>query len=581
MNTNFKANLQIKSSVEDIQKKFKNLSSFDDVSDLLEISPKHLRYILFEMKDRYKSFEIPKKNGETRSIVAPSKSIKILQRKLNYILSLNYSNRPTSHGFIKGKSIVTNAQPHVKQSVVLNFDLKDFFSTINFGRVRGVFIKFFDIGDDAATVLANICCKDNVLPQGAPTSPIISNIVCYKLDKELLKFAKKHSCVYTRYADDITLSTNKKHFPNEMIQLNKQTYTLSKSLFNKIENNGFKINDNKTRIRYCSQRMEVTGLTVNEKPNVTRHYIRNIRAIIRSIEKYGLEVAQEIHEGKYIKIHLKSTPQITNLLIGKLNYVKMVRGIEDSVFNKLAKRFNKAMGDELVETYKSKRELRELHTYVVDCGFIVDGEFINESQGSGFFLKGVGFVTNAHVVKLYKENNSNELPYEIRIHRSRYSDTVLKAILTIYNRDLDIAILNVEGFNSDYGYSYNLDNEYGQEIRVMGYPNHNKRDSLATDSGEIKQYRDNYLKETVNQETGELGDFQERFVVSARIVDGNSGGPVINNDDEVIGIATKGFRTLTDSGYDEDTDTSIAVKIEDVIKLIESKDQKDLNYQHY
>ncbi|WP_282139183.1 S1 family peptidase [Rossellomorea aquimaris] len=317
--------------------------------------------------------------------------------------------------------------------------------------------------------------------------------------------------------------------------------------------------------------MEVTGLTVNEKPNVSRHFVRNIRAIIRSIEKFGLDASQEIFKEKYRKNHLKSAPSIKNLLIGKLHYLKMVRGIEDPVFDKLAKRFNRAMDEELVKTNKSNRELRELFTFVVECGFISDGEFFSEEQGSGFFLSGVGFITNAHVVELYKKNSTIEMPYEIRIHRSRYSSTKFKADLIHYNRDLDIAILNVKEYSIDYGFSYNTNTEHGQEIRVIGYPNYNAKDSLSTDSGEIKQYRNNYLKETINKETGELGDFQERFIVSARIVQGNSGGPVINHNDEVVGIATKGFRTLTDSGYDEDTDSSIAVKIEDVFELIKSK----------
>ncbi|MGP4061469.1 reverse transcriptase domain-containing protein [Halobacillus sp. H74] len=574
MKQEFESLPELQCSDEVIKRKFKNLKTFSDVSNLLEITPKHLHYIMFKMPNKYKKFKIPKKTGGFREISAPNISLKILQQKLNHILSLHYNPRFTSHGFINGKSIVTNAQQHVKQNYILNLDIEDFFNSINFGRIRGILASFFGISNVAATTIANICCYNNSLPQGAPTSPILSNMICFKLDKEMHSLAKKHSCIYTRYADDLSFSTSKNYLPISLAYKEEGTYKLSSNITKILDENGFVAKNSKTRVTNRNQRMEVTGLTVNEKPNVRRKYIRNIRAIIRSIEKYGKEPAQEILEDKYNKSYLKSPPKIENLLVGKLNYLKMVRGKEDPVFNKLAKRLNKALGEKLIDTYKSKEDLRNLYTYVVECGMLDEGVFYEEpgAQGTGFFLSGVGFITNAHVVEEYKKLNNTDIPYEIRLHRSRYSDTSITAQLVKYNRDLDIAILKVKEFDINYGYSYNTENEIGQKIRVMGYPNHNKRDSLGTDSGEIKQYRDNYLKETFNYKTGKLGSFQERFIVSARIVDGNSGGPVLNDSDEVIGIATKGFRTLTDNGLDEDSDTSIVVKIEDVLQMKKTHD---------
>src|SRR5205814_3311637 len=119
--------------------------------------------------------------------------------------------------FIPARSILTNAKPHLRQKFVLNVDLKDFFPTINFGRVRGVLIaKPYCLLPHIATYIARICCRDNALPQGAPTSPIISNMICSRLDRQLLRLARQYRCVYTRYADDLTFSTSMPRFPGAL-----------------------------------------------------------------------------------------------------------------------------------------------------------------------------------------------------------------------------------------------------------------------------------------------------------------------------------------------------------------------------
>ncbi|NHM29918.1 trypsin-like peptidase domain-containing protein [Bacillus sp. C11] len=163
---------------------------------------------------------------------------------------------------------------------------------------------------------------------------------------------------------------------------------------------------------------------------------------------------------------------------------------------------------------------------------------------------------------MYKENKNSVDPLHIRIHRSRYAPERVNADLVKYNAEKDIAILKVEGYENDYGFEYNTHNESEQEIRVIGYPNHNIVDSLGVDQGHIRQYRNHFMEFTFNQETGELDAFQERFIVSARIVYGNSGGPIVNSCNEVVGVATKGFKRLTESGIDEDTEVSLLWKFE-------------------
>ncbi|MCY4616459.1 MAG: reverse transcriptase domain-containing protein [Chloroflexi bacterium] len=154
-----------------------------DVADLLEIEHAQLHYITSRRRERYSyhAFEIPKKSGETRQILAPHPTVKILQRKLLHVFNLVYEAHPAAHGFVPKHSILTNAQPHQGKRFVLNVDLEDFFPSIIFPRVRGLFIKHFRLPNRAATVLARVCCNTDDdpdhLPQGAPTSPIISNMI--------------------------------------------------------------------------------------------------------------------------------------------------------------------------------------------------------------------------------------------------------------------------------------------------------------------------------------------------------------------------------------------------------------------
>ena len=156
-----------------------NTTSIGDVASLLGVSVKKLRYLLFVRpeKSRYLSFTISKRRGGQRQIKAPKFELKIIQRRLADILQDQITVRIPAHGFVRGRSIVTNANLHIHHRVVFNIDLKDFFPTINFGRVRGLFMaEPFNATQEVATNLAQICCHEGTLPQGAPTSPFISNI---------------------------------------------------------------------------------------------------------------------------------------------------------------------------------------------------------------------------------------------------------------------------------------------------------------------------------------------------------------------------------------------------------------------
>lgn len=289
--------------MSELQSKLQQLKAAQNLTDLaniLGVKPSKISYILYKVQEdeKYRTFEISKKSGGTRTIHAPRRGLVHVQRRLMKILYKCVEERQkgnprfcfASHGFQKGRTIVSNAQVHRRRRYVFNLDLEDFFGQINFGRVRGFFIKdwVFQIKPEVATVIAQIACHKNKLPQGSPCSPIISNLIGNLLDLRLLALARDTSCAYTRYADDLTFSTNKKYFP-DAIALNAHgaKWEVGEMLKKAIEDTGFSINPTKTRMSLFYSRQTVTGLVVNKKANINRDCYRAVRAMCHSVFKTG------------------------------------------------------------------------------------------------------------------------------------------------------------------------------------------------------------------------------------------------------------------------------------------------------
>lgn len=263
--------------------RLKGAKSLVDLAALLGYKPEALSYILYRIPaiTKYTNFTIPKRSGGVRSIQAPDARLKLLQKRLAKVLYMYLAaiektgkpHKPVAHGFMPSLSIITNATNHKRRRYVLNLDLADFFPTINFGRVRGVFLKDkrFEFDPKIATLIAQIACENNALPQGSPCSPVISNIVGRLLDVRLVRLAKRYKCTYTRYADDITFSTNQKAFPAELAlpdPAGTGTWTIGAALAAEITGSGFAINAGKTRMQCRGSRQVATGLLVNEKVNI-------------------------------------------------------------------------------------------------------------------------------------------------------------------------------------------------------------------------------------------------------------------------------------------------------------------------
>ncbi|MER2128797.1 retron Ec67 family RNA-directed DNA polymerase/endonuclease [Solibacillus sp.] len=271
---------------------YKDITSLNNLSSILKIPKKKLTYVLYVKKTEnlYTSFKIPKKNGGERVINAPSKDLKDIQRSIVKMLLKQqkvflYEKNIKSniaHAFTKKKSILTNAKVHKNKRFVLNIDLENFFESFHFGRVKGYFEKNnnYLFPENIATILAQLTCYNGSLPQGAPSSPTITNLICNILDMKLLKIAKKYKLDYTRYADDLTFSTNDKNFIGKSDDFISQLEII-------INQSGFKINHKKTRLQHKHSRQVVTGLVVNKKVNVQKDFYRNTRAMANSLYKNG------------------------------------------------------------------------------------------------------------------------------------------------------------------------------------------------------------------------------------------------------------------------------------------------------
>lgn len=313
------------------------LPIFQDAEDMarqIGITVNDLRFLAFHRKvskiHHYTRFSMPKKSGGERIISAPMPRLKKVQHWILHHLLSKVPIHDAAHGFRVGRSIVTNATPHLRASIVLNLDLQDFFPSIDYHRVRGLF-RALGYADAFSMVLALICTEADVdafnldgeryfiangprkLPQGAPTSPAITNILCSRLDRRLHVVAQRSGFVYTRYADDLTFSAQG-FAPVDGAPLQAPSVgPLLRQLHFVIGAEGFRIHPQKTRILRKSRRQEVTGIVVNQQLSIHRETLRRFRALLFQIKKDG-------PEGK----HWGNSTDVLAAAVGYAQFVAMV-----------------------------------------------------------------------------------------------------------------------------------------------------------------------------------------------------------------------------------------------------------------
>jgi len=299
------------------------------------IANSELKFLCFHREvariSHYRRFALPKKTGGERIISAPMPRLKRAQYWVLDNVLAKVPCHEAAHGFLPGRSIVTNATPHCGQAVVINLDLKNFFPSVAYPRIKGVF-RGLGYSEPVATVLALLCsenasdelevdgehyfvggkARDRVLPQGAPTSPMLTNVLCRQLDRRLTGAARKLGFVYTRYADDLTFS-----LPAVLPDLTVDRQALCGKLLRQVHfivrDEGFTPHPDKQHVMRAGARQEVTGIVVNDTPSVSRTQRRALRAALHRARTQGL--ASTTWQGH------AATPSV---LVGFAQFVQMV-----------------------------------------------------------------------------------------------------------------------------------------------------------------------------------------------------------------------------------------------------------------
>lgn len=312
-----------------IEKKFTSNKSYTKI-----ISSRDLNYLAQSKDKRYSEFFIKKKSGFERNINAPDEYLKRVQQLLNILLQIVFQDKVhnCTNGFLFDRNIVRNALPHVDKRYVLNMDIKDFFPSVNFRRIKKVLefepFNLVDTREFIGFIITNISVYNGILPQGAPTSPIISNIVTQKLDRRISKYCDSLKVKYTRYADDLSFSSNKSIL----------TFEFQNKIISIIKEEGFTVNADKTRLNTNRQRQEVTGIIVNKKLNINRTYLKKVRTILHNWEIRGDLYTQQIFE-KHYSHKEKGSPDFRKVVSGYIHFIGLVRGKNDELFNKLLFKF--------------------------------------------------------------------------------------------------------------------------------------------------------------------------------------------------------------------------------------------------
>ena len=365
------------------------IKSTEDLASFLNVPLQKLTWIAFKPKDeyRYKTFEIPKSNGGVRTISEPLPFLKLIQKRLSKLFNILYLDKleeqegkkkiikRCSHGFEKGKNIKTNAELHVNKPWVLNLDFEDFFPSIHKIRIEGLLAKWtvcedstlsYYFSKEVATLISLICCfrgqKNsclNGLPQGAPTSPILTNMLMIEFDKQLYYLSKKKGINYSRYVDDLSFSPEERRDVSTYLDLvevetnnhdqkRKHRYLKIRNLDPKlnelIQKNGFKIQLTKSRLQVRPAPREVTGLIVNEFPNVRRKDRRWVRSIldlwkIRGYQFASAYVYRNDKSNYPSNINSMEPKDLSYVIMGKLLFISSVRGAGDYQYLKLRKQF--------------------------------------------------------------------------------------------------------------------------------------------------------------------------------------------------------------------------------------------------
>lgn len=528
----------------------RSLATRADVAAFFEVSLRRFDYHLYVRPAPYRVFTIPKRTGGRRTISAPPRLVRIFQRSLAPLLRDAYWRKPSVYGYCNGGGVADNARRHVKSRVVLNVDLRYFFSSISRKRVYGMFrSKPLELEHPAAAMLAHLCTWEQVLPQGAPTSPIISNWICRRLDAQLSRLARRNRCTYTRFADDLTFSRRSSELPRDLVKSRVgNEVELGDALLSIIEANFFEVNTKKVWVRTLAERQEVTGLVVNERLNVRREFRMAIRAALHDWRENGLELADKRFADHYYVARSSEAvrPPLPAHLRGKLEYMRQAVGNGRLVWARLSAEWERL----------ARRDLGRYRHVLVAGGAALSPDVLREAvwvvrgrraaehseelwTGTAFTLEGVGLVTCEHVVNL--ESNAEDLKHRLGLDpQLSANDLVLEAramgaepgqawqpvVVEKLSAHHDLAIIRV-GSPSICALAFDdRPPKQATSITVAGYPSWFEGNELRIMRGAVSEVR------TVSA---------VRWLGTTTVIEGGmSGGPVLDDRGQVVAVASKG-----------------------------------------
>ena len=280
------------------------MHQFSDLAKFLEITEQRLMWLTLDKGKHYKRFELKKKSGKIRVIHAPRPAIKSAQHAILRQILDKVPLTEQAMGFAKGRSIKQHAQLHQGRAIVVSLDLENFFPTIRSKRVFGLF-RQLGYSEEVALALSLICTRKGSLPQGAPTSPAIANLICRKLDTRLNGLAKKFVANYSRYADDLTFSGD--------LPFKAALHHFLPMLRKIVSNERFRLNKDKIRFARASASQIVTGLVVNQNVNLPRKERKRLRAVLHQAEAHGLPTVRNV-----------ATSHVKEALQGKLAFAQFI-----------------------------------------------------------------------------------------------------------------------------------------------------------------------------------------------------------------------------------------------------------------
>lgn len=528
----------------------------DELASLLGLKSYHELAALIYPKPQYAEFELQKKSGGIRKISAPTKPLKIVQRRLARILLSEHAPEvDCAHAFRRHRSIITNASAHVNKSVVIRFDLKDFFRSINFGRVSGFFQKKFGLEPQCANVLAQICCHNGNLPQGAPTSPVITNFICESMDVRLFALTQRHGCEYSRYADDLIFSFTHRapsSLPNNLFEV-KSTSGLynvkpGPAIATIVTKAGFIFNDEKSRIFLRHQRQMVCGLVVNDRVTPPRAYAKQIRLALHIWRTRGVDVAWDVMQSRlHVRQSLHEPDSLVTVLRGKLDFLAGVLGRFANPYRRLAILFNELLDREgkfssIPRLEISSRVIKTEDAYSAVWKLVA--QEVKDSQksfeGSAFRCEGERWVTSAHCI-----GSSFKDEAQIFEHITLHSPTKdLGPILVDVERvdwHQDIAVLKNKSTqaiqkNLEFFSFSDTEPSVGSQVSILGFP-----DPMP---GQMPIWMKSRVVGLRTRSA--VGLIQ----IDKNIRKGNSGGPMINEDLKIVGVVAECANVYDGTGAD-------------------------------